>query len=183
MNAPRFAENTVVDPSKSKGELEAVLRRNGATQTVFATDDAARRMVVAFTVEGRQIRMAFPFLVADDILDAWGKSYFKGEKLPPGCPELPHLYGRMPTEKRRAKALADGLQLERSRWRQILLVIKAKLEVVAMGLSTAEREFLADLVLPSGESVHQVLAPRIDEAYKLGRMQSSALLLGAGGGA
>lgn len=50
--------------------------------------------------------------------------------------------------------------LER-RWRALLLVTKAKFEAVASGISTVEREFLADLVLPNGRVVQEELAPRL----------------------
>jgi hypothetical protein len=39
--------------------------------------------------------------------------------------------------------------------------VKAKLEAVSSGISTFEREFLADLVLPNGRVVHEELAPRL----------------------
>ncbi len=37
----------------------------------------------------------------------------------------------------------------RSRWRALLLVVKAKLEAVECGISTIEREFLAFIVMPN----------------------------------
>lgn len=43
----------------------------------------------------------------------------------------------------------------RERWRLVLLALKSKLELVALGGSTIEREFFADLVLPNGQTAHQ----------------------------
>ena len=51
-----------------------------------------------------------------------------------------------------------------------MLVTKAKLELVAEGLSTIQREFLADPVLPDGSTVGRALEVPIAEAYATGRM-------------
>ena len=45
------------------------------------------------------------------------------------------------------------------------MLVKAKLEYVALGLSTVEREFLADVFLPNGRTVHEELAAGIQQAY------------------
>ena len=47
----------------------------------------------------------------------------------------------------------DG-KANRVRWRAVVLLIKTKLEVIRIGVSTPEREFLADLVLPDGSTAH-----------------------------
>lgn len=62
-------------------------------------------------------------------------------------------------------------QLERSRWRTLLLVIKAKLESVDCGLTTFEQEFLANVVLPDGTTVYENVAPKIKQAYLEGRVR------------
>ena len=41
-------------------------------------------------------------------------------------------------------------QVCRQRWRALLLIIRAKLEAVASGITTLENEFLANIVLPDG---------------------------------
>lgn len=61
-------------------------------------------------------------------------------------------------------------QLCRSRWRALLLVIKAKLEAVASGITSVEDEFMADIVLPEGQTVKQWLKPQIALAYEKGGM-------------
>ncbi len=71
----------------------------------------------------------------------------------------------------------DAEQIEREQWRALLLLVKAKLEFVAGGLSTAEREFLAHVVLPNGSTVGDELAPHLAEAYASGTVP---LLLPAG---
>lgn len=44
-------------------------------------------------------------------------------------------------------------QAQRSRWRALLLVIKAKLESVEGGIETLEEAFLAHIVTPGGRTV------------------------------
>ena len=63
-------------------------------------------------------------------------------------------------------------QREREAWRRLLLLVKAKLEVVAEGVSTFEREFLPDILLPDGSTVYQMLAPQLEQAYESGDMPS-----------
>jgi hypothetical protein len=61
-------------------------------------------------------------------------------------------------------------QRRRSSWRALLLVIKAKLEASARGISTIEREFLADIVTPGGSTVHQWLSPQLKLGRETGEM-------------
>jgi hypothetical protein len=67
------------------------------------------------------------------------------------------------TESRRA-------QVERQRWRALLLVIKAKLEAVAVGIVTFEEEFLAHIMLPDGSKVAEWMAPQLKQVYESGQM-------------
>jgi hypothetical protein len=58
------------------------------------------------------------------------------------------------------KKFRDGKRHEqacRERWRLVLLALKSKLELVSLGGSTIEREFMADLVLENGRTLHQEL--------------------------
>lgn len=119
----RYAENTTVSVENSQAELTRLLRRHGAHQIVTATDDKRGAALVAFAIEGRQVRLEI----------------------------------EVPTA-------------ERQRWRALVLVTKAKLELVAEGLSTIQREFLADLVLPDGSTVGKALEAPIAKAYQTGSM-------------
>jgi hypothetical protein len=71
-------------------------------------------------------------------------------------------------------------QKERTRWRCLLLAIKAKLESVESGIALFENEFLANIVMPNGETVGQNILPKIAEAYQTKQMPA---LLGPGVGA
>lgn len=70
-------------------------------------------------------------------------------------------------------------QATRSKWRALVLVLKAKLESVESGISTFEEEFLPFIVLPNDQTVAGVILPMIDGAYKSGKMPPQ-LLLGDG---
>jgi putative ubiquitin-RnfH superfamily antitoxin RatB of RatAB toxin-antitoxin module len=70
----------------------------------------------------------------------------------------------------------DHAQEERRIWRSLLLVIKAKLEAVETGIATFEQEFLANIVMPNGRTVAEIVLPQIAESYSSGRMP---LALGA----
>lgn len=70
----------------------------------------------------------------------------------------------------------DHAQEERRIWRSLLLVIKAKLEAVDTGIATFEQEFLANIVMPNGRTVAEIVIPQIAESYSSGRMP---LALGA----
>lgn len=61
-------------------------------------------------------------------------------------------------------------QKMRTAWRCLLLAIKAKLECVASGISSFEEEFMAHIVLPTGETIGQVMLPQIAATYKTGQM-------------
>lgn len=61
-------------------------------------------------------------------------------------------------------------QKERQAWRALLLLVKAKLEIIAMGYTTFEVEFLANLVLPNGQTVADDVLPKVAKAYESGKM-------------
>jgi len=72
--------------------------------------------------------------------------------------------------KKEFRAERQHEQRVRERWRALILMVKAKLELCALGVSTVEREFLADLVLPDGQRVHAALMTGIRKAYETGTM-------------
>ena len=74
------------------------------------------------------------------------------------------------TERSAAQAEAAYEQAVRQRWRALALVIKAKLEAVETGITEFEDEFMAHIVLPSGETVGQWMRPQIASAYDSGDM-------------
>lgn len=71
----------------------------------------------------------------------------------------------LPLDKR------DNEQKRRSRWRGLLLCIKAKLESVDAGIESFEDAFLAHVMMPDGLTVGQHTRPVIEKSYKSGEMQ------------
>lgn len=57
-------------------------------------------------------------------------------------------------------------QAVRERYRALLLVIKAKLESVESGIETFESAFMAQLVLPTGETMEEWAAPQLKLAFE-----------------
>lgn len=80
------------------------------------------------------------------------------------------VYTRAAKKANRKQAYEAWEQACRSRWRALYLIIKAKLEAVDSGISTIEREFLYDIVLPDGKTVGEYMAPQIEAAYTTGEM-------------
>lgn len=57
-------------------------------------------------------------------------------------------------------------QGDRSRWRALLLTIKAKIESVESGIETFDEAFLAHTVMPDGKTVAEHALPAIAIAYQ-----------------
>jgi len=143
----RYAQDTSVPIERSRVEIEKLLDRYGADQTMQGRDGLTS--FLAFRINGRQVRMKLEMLQPDDR-------------------EFTHT----PTGQRRtaiqAKAAWD--QSCKARWRSLALVIKAKLEAIECGISTIEDEFLSFIMLPDGSSVGDYMVPQIQETYETGRM-------------
>lgn len=128
--------------------------RHGADQ--FARSWSASAVVVAFRIGGRYVKMALP---VPDRAD----------------------YRLTPTNIRRTDAQRDAAYDKeiRRRWRCLLAVVKAKLVAVEDGISTLEREFMADVLLPDGTTLGEWVQPQIERAYSTGRM-TDMLEIGSG---
>jgi len=67
-------------------------------------------------------------------------------------------------------------QENRTRWRALLLVIKAKLEAVESNIATFEDEFLAHVLLPNQQTVAEYIGPTVAQIYETGRMPPERML-------
>ena len=155
----RYAEGTSVAVDRTRVEIERALMRWGADGFMYGYDNG--RSIVAFRAHNRHVRFELP-------------------QPDPSSVEFTHT----PTGKERTALQAQEAyeKEERRRWRALLLIIKAKLEAVASGIVTFEDEFLAHIVLPSGETLGAWIAPQVESAYSTGRMPKSLLAIGAGDG-
>lgn len=149
----RFAENTDVSVERSEAELKGLLVKHGAIRVGTLMDTDAT--VVVFEMNGRRIRQ--------DVKHPNPEDYQENPK------------GQQRTEAQ-IKAAVD--QELRRRWRAIVLITKAKLEMIAAGMGSFEAEFMAQTVLANGETVGEQLLPRIAKVYNSGTMPS--LMLGSG---
>ena len=70
----------------------------------------------------------------------------------------------------RGKAKGAFQQDVNERWRALLLTVKAKLVAVDRGISTIEREFLVDIIMPNNRTVGELLQPQLEAAYQSGKM-------------
>jgi hypothetical protein len=142
----KYANTTEVGADRSRNEIERTLQRYGARQFMYGWDE--NRAVLGFVVGNRQVRFVLPLPDRED-------------------PE----FSRTPTGRvRSATATADAYeQAVRQRWRALALVIHAKLEAVDTRIVDFDSEFLAHLVLPSGETVGDAVGPGLAEAYRTGK--------------
>lgn len=142
----RYAAETQVSVEKSKAEIDAILRRYGATGFIQGWDQT--QAVIGFMMNGKQVKFILPLPSQT-------------------AKEFTHSSRGM-----RSAGVAYGFweQACRQRWRALALVIKAKLEAVAAGITVFEDEFLAHIVLPDGRTVGQLLKPQIERAYSDGNM-------------
>lgn len=142
----RYAEGTSVSSEKSRMEIEATLRRYGADAFAYAWE--GKRARISFHAHDRFIRFDLPL---PDRASSEFTHHSRGLRTPQA-------------------AEAAYEQAVRQRWRALALVIKAKLEAVAAGISVFEDEFLAHTVLPDGRTVGEWSKPQIAIAYQSGEM-------------
>jgi len=135
-----YAEGTSVPVERSMAELRALVQKHGADGFGCAEEKSPPRAMIMFRIGGAAVRLVIMFPTERD-----------------------HEVNRTPTGRARSRESSQvaALAERRRRWRALVLVTKAKLEAIASGISTLEREFLADLVLPNGRVVHEELAPRL----------------------
>lgn len=151
-----YAEKTSVSVSRTKAEIEELVQKYGADQ--FVSGYKGDIAVIGFSMGGRQIRFLLP------LPDKRDREYW----YTPGR-------GQRRTED---AAYTAWEQACRSRWRALYLIVKAKLEAVEAGISTVEREFFYDIVLPDGRTAGEWMAPQIEEAYQTGEMPAMLPMFG-----
>jgi hypothetical protein len=140
-----FAIGTKVSVEKSRAELDTLLGKYGATARAIVVDDQQARAQVAFMLGGLKYRLDIPLPVR-----AMGEP-----------PVLPRGWKVWSEFEREQWCLKQYDQTLRERWRVVVLLIRAKLEAVGLGLSTVEKEFIADLVLEDGRTVYTALGDNI----------------------
>lgn len=139
----QYAKNTNVSSELSRIEIERILIRYGAVNFAYAY--ANGMAMIGFSMHERQIKFVLPLPKKEEYrLTATGRTR---------------------TENSQYEAWEQAC---RQRWRALKLVIQAKLEAVECGISLFEDEFMANIVLPGGETVGDSIRPQISEAYRIG---------------
>ncbi len=151
----KYASETTVSPERTLAEIQETLKRYKANKFGFMQDE--QQVAIAFEMAGRRVR----FIVrAPD-------------------PNDPLFVQAASNQHGKAGSFNAGKydQAMRQRWRALLLTIKAKLESVESGIETVEEAFMAQLVLPSGQTMSEWAVPQIAAAYRDNQMPP---LLGSG---
>ena len=154
-----YASTTQVSVERTKMEIDALLAKHGATSRGIAVNDTEGTASIGFVRGGLKYRLSVP-LPKVEVLK-------KAEK-PRGWPS----WGE---ERREEWVRKEWEQRCRTRWRSMLLLLKAKFEAVGMGVSNVEKEFMADSVLPDGQTVEQTLGAEIAKALSSGKMPTLML--------
>jgi hypothetical protein len=157
----RYAMKTEVSSEASRMEIERTVRRYGAAAFTYGFSDAQQLALVEFLVKDRRVRflLGMPDYSSREFTHTPAKGLRRSEA-----------------------AQADAYeQAVRQRWRALNLVIKAKLEAVETGIVAFDEEFLAQIVLPNGQTVGEAVTPNIARIYELGEVPTELLALPRGG--
>jgi hypothetical protein len=130
MSASRYAARTTVPVERSRTALDHLLGKHGATSRFIGQEDEPGKPRAALV----------------------------GFKLGPHSFKL-RVPLSPPTGKHSsALAVKRTATQDRERWRLIILLVKAKLEAIRLGVSTPEREFMPDLIVDDGRTLQEALA-------------------------
>ena len=157
-----FAVKTSVPVAKTRIEIEKLLVAHKAYQHGTMMDDVAGVAYVAFTMgtgsQLRQVKITLPLPKRE----SFARQHRRGRGMV------------LVSDVRRDKAFEQAC---RSKWRMLLLVLKANLEAIEAGVTTFEKAFFAFIRLPGGETLHDAVAPKLAHAYETGMVPP---LLGTG---
>ena len=144
-----YAKGTSVSVEKSRGEIETILARYGASAFAYATNMG--KAMIQFQANNR--RIMFVLQLPDRAAKIYTHGYAgRGQKLPD------------------SEAYDKWEQACRQKWRCLALAIKAKLEAVESGIADFEDEFMAHILMPDGKTISHHMRPKIESAYQTGKM-------------
>jgi len=145
-----YAKDTIVPVAKSRAEIERLLSQHKCSKFLAGVDHDAHRATVQFQAHNRIVKFEIALPDPSD----------------PKYKRIKNSYMQRTT----AGVQKVVEQEERTRWRALLLVIKAKLEAVESNIATFEDEFLAHTLLPNQQTVAEYIGPLVEQAYSSGRM-------------
>lgn len=145
---PTYAAKTEVSSERSRGEIERILTRYGATG--FAYGWAEEAAMIGFFMHERHVRFLLP------LPDRNSREFTH-------TPERNQARTRTAAERQYEQAV-------RQRWRALALVVKAKLEAVESGIVDFTSEFGPFIVLPDGSRMIDHMTTAIETAYETGEV-------------
>lgn len=135
-----YAKDTSVAVAATEMAIKALLRKHGAGD--IAIMESSDRAIVAFQKDGLSItfRLPLPDRNARPFVFATFGARGEGRRSPEAA----------------ARAWEQAC---RSRWRALLLCIKAKLEGIEAGIESFEQAFMAHVMMPDGETIGDKVLP------------------------
>lgn len=151
---PRFAEGTTVPINSTKHEIMDLVEKHTGSEAIVKTIDG--RPTAMFEKDNRLYKFDVPAIDhSDPYITRTGT-------------------GRMRTGEALQTAIAAE---ERRLWRALLLILKAKFEILRAVPVSFEQEFLPNLVLPNRCTVNEHFTPIINDAIDQGELPTSILAL------
>jgi hypothetical protein len=152
MSTQTYAARTEVAPERSRAEIEHLLAQAGASGFLYGWHE--QRAVLGFSLHARKYRFVL------ELPDRSDRRFT----------HTAHKQ-RYQQQQRTKEAAEKAYQQEvRRAWRELALLIKAKLVACASGLVSVEEEFLAYALTPSGQTVSEWLGPQLDDAAAHGQL-------------
>lgn len=122
-----YVRGASVTAAASQSEIQQMLMASGATGLRWSREDG--RAAISFGAGPRRFRIVLV---------------------------LPHTAGGLPPRGTLYAAAKASQDLARQRWRQLSLLIRAKLDAVDSGITTFDQEFLGYLLGPEDGAYHLV---------------------------
>ncbi len=145
MGKSLYAKETIIEPEQTRNDIEKLLFRYGAD--TFGYGRMGTTSIISFRFHSLVIKLT----VEEPLLE----SFFKDSSDRKRSPEKQKLAWK---------------QAIRSRWRLLLLVIKGRLEMITVGMSSFEEQFMADIVMPNEQRLSDWVRPILEEANRTDRM-------------
>lgn len=155
-----YAETTTVPIDRSQAEVRSILNAHGCTKFLLADEGATSIIRAVLEKKG-----------AGTVQLAFKVSLPAGAEFAKFKDRYGYLRSRTPES-----AHKEWTQECRRRWRCLVVVLKAKFAAVESGIESFQDAFLANLVLPSGETVGAWAGREIGPAIAEGRMPAQLRL-------
>ncbi len=139
-----YAEKTTVSVGKTQDDLRRMIEKHGGDNFYAGHSNKTGELGIVFDAFSRRFRITLK-MPSDEELRKDGRGSIRSE-----------------TSFERAKS-----QAERSSWRLIYLIVKARTECLDAGVETFEQAFLGYTVLPDTNLIlNDQVQPQIEQAYK-----------------